>query len=162
MRFTKQAGTGASERFRLASLKAPLIITLFFGSKRYRLWQVSRPQLDGRYYLLSQAIFDCIFSEAVELLSVPAGTAAPQADVQSAAPTTSKNRRTDQPILNPPFRRPYDKCYRHHLRISSRMPDKSVLERYYVAWWMRLAKKSSGGPHDRLCRGDIDGALCCG
>ncbi|MGA2715764.1 MAG: hypothetical protein ABSG41_21900 [Bryobacteraceae bacterium] len=115
MRFTKQAGTGASERFRLASLKAPLIITLFFGSKRYRLWQVSRPQLDGRYYLLSQAIFDCIFSEAVELLSVPAGTAAPQADVQSAAPTTSKNVSKGQPTSNAPFRGSYKEVYSHHL-----------------------------------------------
>jgi len=46
----------------------------------------------------------------VALLSAPAGTVAAQ-------PTFSplrhhiENRRTDQPILNPPFRRPYDKCY---------------------------------------------------
>jgi len=52
---------------------------------------------------------------------------------------------------NPPFRRPYDKCYRHHLRISSRMPDKSVLERYYVAWWIGLGEEKFRGTARIAC-----------
>jgi hypothetical protein len=48
------------------------------------------------------------YTDAVDLFSIPAGTALPQGDVRCAATTTSTNGYTDQRAANPSFRASYE------------------------------------------------------
>ena len=72
------------------------------------------------------AVADQSGAESVALLSTQADTVALQADVRSAASTTSLNEHTDQPIANSLLRGPYERLYRRHPWIDSR-----ILENQY-------------------------------
>ena len=65
-------------------------------------------------------------TDADASLLTPAGSVAPQGGVQPAAPTTSSNGHTDQPTANLPFRGPYERFYKRHSRIDSRIPEIST------------------------------------